>query len=433
MRKIFAVSLGCPKNLADSEEALSAFRERGWAVVPEGAGRADAVFLNTCGFLQAAIAEAEGEIARLVALKRAGKVKKVAVGGCLVQRLGVEKLALKFPGVDVFAGVADTARLAELLECGESALGPLPSELCAPQGRLRLTLPHTAYLKIADGCDNRCSYCTIPSIRGPFRSKPVPAVLDEARALAASGAKEIILIAQDTTSYGCDLPGRPSLAGLLEKLARVGAVRWLRLMYARPEKITPELARVMAREKKVCKYLDVPLQHCRARVLHAMNRRYGQELIEEKLSLLRRRMPEIAVRTTFICGFPGETAADAAALERFVLRAEFSSVGVFPYSREPGTPAAALKGAVAPAARKRRAARVMRAQSIVADRRNNALVGREVEVLMDSPRFGRTYMDAPEIDGFVEVKSRRALAPGELIKVKITEARGYARKGECNE
>ena len=266
-------------------------------------------FLNTCGFLQASIAEAEGEISRLVALKRAGKVKKVAVGGCLVQRLGVEKLALKFPGVDVFAGVADTARLAELLECGESALGPLPSELCAPQGRLRLTLPHTAYLKIADGCDNRCSYCTIPSIRGPFRSKPVAAVLDEARALAASGAKEIILIAQDTTSYGCDLPGRPSLAGLLEKLARVSAVRWLRLMYARPEKITPELARVMAREKKVCKYLDVPLQHCRARVLHAMNRRYGQELIEEKLSLLRRQMPGIAVRTTFISGFPGETAA----------------------------------------------------------------------------------------------------------------------------
>ena len=431
MRKIFAVSLGCPKNLADSEEALAGFRARGWVLVPEG--RADAAFLNTCGFLQASIEEAEGEIRRLLALKRAGKIRKIAVGGCLVQRLGLEKMARRFPEVDVFAGVADTARIAELLESGESALEPLPEALCAPEGRLRLTLPHTAYLKIADGCDNRCSYCAIPSIRGSFRSKPVAAVLDEARALAASGAREIILIAQDTTSYGCDLPGKPTLAALLQKLARLRGASWLRVMYARPERVTPELAKVMAREKKICKYLDVPLQHCCARVLHAMNRRYGQELIEDKLALLRRHMPEIAVRTTFISGFPGETAAEAAALERFVAGAGFSSAGVFPYSREPGTPAAELPDAIPPAERRRRASRVLAAQSAAVDRLNEKILGRSFEVLMDTPLFGRTFMDAPEIDGYVEVKSRRPLAPGDLVNVKITQARGYARKGECDE
>ncbi|HOX22673.1 MAG TPA: hypothetical protein PLL10_04350, partial [Elusimicrobiales bacterium] len=218
MKRIYAVSLGCPKNLADSEEALAGFRARNYSVVPEPGRCADAAFLNTCGFLKASIAESEREIRRLIGLKRAGRVKKVVVAGCLVQRLGLEKLARKFPEVDVFAGVAETARAAELLASGCSQAGPAPDGLCAPAGRLRLTLPHTAYLKIADGCDNHCSYCAIPGIRGAFRSKPLGDVLAEARALTASGAKELVLIAQDTTSYGKDLPGRPKLEELLRRL-----------------------------------------------------------------------------------------------------------------------------------------------------------------------------------------------------------------------
>ncbi|NLO92155.1 MAG: 30S ribosomal protein S12 methylthiotransferase RimO [Elusimicrobia bacterium] len=429
MKKVYAVSLGCPKNLTDSEEALAGFRAQGYALVSGSEEKADAAFLNTCGFLKSSVAEAKSHIRRLAALKRAGKIRKIVVAGCLVQRLGVEKLSAEFPEVDVFAGVSATAVSADLLKAGESAAPEAAGALCAPAGRLRLTLPHTAYLKIAEGCANNCSYCAIPSIRGPLRSKPPAHVLAEARALAASGAKELVLIAQESTAYGRDLPGKPSLPRLLERLARVRGVEWIRVLYARPERLDENLLRVMAREPKICKYLDIPLQHCRDGVLKAMNRPYGQESISRKLAMARRLVPGIALRTTFISGFPGETAADSRALERFIKKERFASLGVFAYSREPGTAAYSLPQTVPPAEARRRRAALLRAQDAVAAKLGAGMVGRVFTVLMDTPVMGRTYMDAPDIDGFVEVSSGRPLQPGTFVRVKITSARGYARKG----
>ncbi len=429
MPKLFIVSLGCPKNLSDAEVMAGELAAAGWELTGEEDG-ADAALVNTCAFLGSAVKESEKEIKRLLALKARGKLAKVMVTGCLVER-EKEELAARFPGLDAVVGIHALGLAAKALDEGRSyilsAAGPLES----PKLKARLTAPHSAYLKVADGCDNHCAYCLIPSIRGPFRSKPVEALAQEARNLAESGAVEISLIAQDTTSYGVDIYGRSRLAWLLNTLLRIKSVKWWRLMYVYPERLTPEVIEIMRANKSVCRYLDMPLQHISDRVLKRMNRASTEKSIKAKIAELRRAMPDIAIRTNFIVGFPGETGEDFSRLLGFVKKTRFDNVGVFKYSREPGTPAAGFPGQVPEDVKEERAQALIAAQSRVLDVFNTELKGKTTEVLMDSPLFGRTYRDAPEIDGRVEVASGPgpALKAGDLLKVEITGAAGYVRRG----
>jgi len=430
MPKLFIVSLGCPKNLTDAEVMAGELAAAGWTLVPDEEG-ADAALINTCAFLSSAVKESEAEIRRLLALKARGKLSKVLVTGCLVER-EKRKLAEKFPGLDAVVGIHALAKAAKAIEEGRSYILPAEGPLDSPRLKARLTARHSAYLKVADGCDNRCAYCLIPSIRGGFRSKPMESVLEEARRLADSGAVEISLIAQDTTSYGTDLYGSPRLAELLGKLTAIRPVKWWRLMYVYPERLTPDLLRAMKSDKAVCRYLDMPLQHVADPVLKRMRRRSTESSIREKLAELRRLLPDIAIRTNFIAGFPGETEKDFETLLAFVKEAAFDNVAIFPYSREPGTPAAGLPGQVPEKVKAERVEALVRAQSEVVDAINARLKGKTAEVLMDSGVFGRTFRDAPEIDGRVEVDAGPGPrpAPGSLVKVKFTGASGYLRRAK---
>lgn len=430
MPKLFIVSLGCPKNLTDSEVMAGELAAAGWELTAGEAG-ADAALINTCAFLGSAVEESEGEIRRLLALKARGKLSKIMVAGCLVER-EKEGLLKRFPGLDALVGIHALSNAAKALGENKNYILPAVGPLSAPRLKTRLTAPHSAYLKIADGCDNRCAYCLIPSIRGPFRSKPVEALAGEARALADSGAVEISLIAQDTTAYGTDLYGRPRLAWLLGELLTIKSVRRWRLMYVYPERLTSEVIEIMRSNKAVCHYLDMPLQHVADRVLKRMHRASSEKSIRAKIAELRRAMPDIAIRTNFIVGFPGESQEDFNRLLAFVKKTRFDNVGVFKYSQEPGTAAAGFPGQVPEDVKEERVEALISVQSAVVDIINAGLKGKNFEVLMDSPRFGRTYRDAPEIDGKVEVLYGRKNPPkaGELVKVKITEASGYLRRGE---
>ena len=431
MPKLFIVSLGCPKNLSDAEVMAGELAAAGWELVPDEEG-ADAALVNTCAFLGSAVAESEGEIKRLLGLKARGKLSKVIVSGCLVERER-EGLLKRFPGLDAAVGIHALASAAKAIEQGRSYILPAAGPLDSPRLKARLTAAHSAYLKVADGCDNRCAYCLIPSIRGGFRSKPVEALAEEARNLAASGAVEISLIAQDTTSYGADLYGRPRLAWLLNTLLQTPGVKWWRLMYVYPERLTKDVIEVMRGNRNVVRYLDMPLQHVSDRILKRMNRASTEKSIKDKIAELRRAMPDIAIRTNFIVGFPGETSEDFNRLLGFVKKARLDSVGVFKYSREPGTTAASFPGQVPEEVKEERAGALIQAQSRVLDAVNLDLKGKKLDVLMDSPLFGRTYRDAPEIDGRVEVEALpgRPLKAGDLVKVKITGAVGYLRKAKA--
>jgi ribosomal protein S12 methylthiotransferase len=428
MPKLFIVSLGCPKNLSDAEVMAGELAAAGWELVSEEAG-ADAALVNTCAFLSSAVEESEGEIRRLLRLKARGKLAKVLVSGCLVER-EKEGLLKRFPDLDALVGVNALAKAADAVNFGRNYILPAPPGLDSPRLKARLTAPHSAYLKIADGCDNRCAYCLIPSIRGGFRSKPLDSVTEEARRLADSGAAEISLIAQDTTSYGADLYGKPRLAELLGELVKIRSVRWWRLMYVYPERVTKDLIAVMRDSPAVTRYLDMPLQHISDKMLKRMNRTSTEASVRAKLDELRRAMPDIALRTNFIVGFPGETAADFKKLLSFVKTAGFDNVGVFQYSREPGTAAAGFPGQVPERLKAERADALIRAQSGVVDAINAGLRGKTLELLMDSPRFGRTRRDAPEIDGRVEMETPPGgnLKAGDLVKAKIISAAGYLRR-----
>lgn len=429
MPKLFIVSLGCPKNLSDAEVMAGELAAAGWELTADEAG-ADAALVNTCAFLGSAVKESEDEIKRLLSLKARGKLSKVMVTGCLVER-EKEKLSARFPGLDALVGIHALSKAAKAIEEGKNYILPGEGQLSSPRLKTRLTARHSAYLKIADGCDNRCAYCLIPSIRGPFRSKPVEALAEEARNLAESGAVEISLIAQDTTNYGKDLYGRPRLAWLLNELLLIKSVKMWRLMYVYPERLTSEVIEVMRANKTVCHYVDMPLQHVSDRILKRMNRASTEKSIKTKIAELRKAMPDIAIRTNFIVGFPGETNEDFSRLLGFVKKARLDSVGVFKYSREPGTAAAGFPGQVPEDVKEERAQALISAQSRVLDSVNADLKGKKLEVLMDSPLFGRSHRDAPEIDGRVEVeqpKGAKPLKAGDLVKVRITGATGYLRR-----
>jgi ribosomal protein S12 methylthiotransferase len=456
-QKVFIISLGCPKNLTDAEVMAGQLAAAGFELTADES-EADVALINTCAFLKSAVRESEAEIERFISLKERGKISKIAVAGCLVER-EKDLLLKKFPLLDAVIGINALDRINSALNGETNYIRPTTQPLSAPKLKVRLTTPHSAYLKIADGCDNHCSYCAIPALRGRFRSKPLEEVLTEAENLAGSGAVEISLIAQDTTSYGMDLYGRPRLYELLKNLVKISGVKCLRLLYVYPDKLSSEILKLMRGEEKICHYLDMPLQHISDKILKKMNRRSTERSIRAKIAAIRKLVPDMAFRTNFIAGFPGETEKDFARLVKFVRDTGFDSVGVFPYSREPGTLAADLPEQVPDKVRAYRMNELINAQSLAVDRINGGLIGKTVQVLMDSGNFGRTSRDAPDIDGKVEIRTDAishkpeaigkkhkktsslrsttfdnaepppALKPGDLVNVKITGSSGYLRRG----
>ncbi|MGH9868947.1 MAG: 30S ribosomal protein S12 methylthiotransferase RimO [Candidatus Polarisedimenticolia bacterium] len=428
------VSLGCAKNLVDSEVMLGKLRRRGFHVTfdPE---RADVLVVNTCGFLQAAKDEGYETIRELARLKEEGRLQRLVVAGCMVQRFADEMKAT-LPEVDRFLGLNDVERVVEACDLDDAAFAPdlgpavyLPGEM---SGRMLATTGASAYLKIAEGCDNPCAFCIIPKIRGAFRSRTIESLVAEALTLAASGVMELNLIAQDSTSYGSDRDGTGSLGHLLAALGQVDGLRWIRVLYAYPSKVTTRLMEAMADTDRVAKYIDIPLQHASKRVLARMRRGGSRDSFLRMVEEFRRRVPGISLRTTFIVGFPGETEQDVQDLLGFVKDARFDHLGVFTYSHEPGTGAHDLSDDVDPAEKAERRGRLMELQQEISLDLYTARVGRTLDVLVDagpSERAGvwkaRAEFQAPDIDGSVLVRTRAQLEVGSFIQVKVTGAEPY--------
>lgn len=439
MARVSLVSLGCPKNLVDSEGALGEIAVAGHTIVTDESS-ADVIVVNTCGFVESAREESIEAISDALEYKQAGSCKAVIVIGCLSQRFGAE-LQQELTGVDAFLGISHAGKLAEVIDQAlagkrtHDAACPT-TQWIEPSARLQSTPPWTAYVKVSDGCSNRCAYCAIPDIRGPYRSRPEGLILDEAKRLADTGVREIVLIGQDLTQYGDDWRAEsgerrapePSLASLVQKLNQIDGLRWIRLMYCYPTKVTPELIDAIAGCEKVVKYIDLPLQHGDDAVLRAMNRRGSVAEYERVIGELRAKCPEIAIRTTFIVGFPGETDAAFENLIGFVERMRFDRVGAFTYSREEGTPAASLGKRVPRKIAAARFDRLMQLQQGISLERNRSFVGKTMEVLVEGATedgmFGRSYRDSPEIDGLVYLPGSDAV-PGEFVRATIADATEY--------
>lgn len=423
--KFFLISLGCPKNLTNSEEFSARLLAHGHQLVftPQ---EADTVIINTCGFISSAVKEGTEEIRHALELKRQGVIKRVAVTGCMVDRYR-EQMAKDFPEADTVFSIAAQDHVEDLIGQDGLFLESLANALYIPEYKMTLTATHTAYLKIADGCNYRCAYCTIPFIRGAYRSKPMEQIVQEARLLTQNGVKEISLIAQDTTSYGIDLYKKPSLTDLLKKLLKIRGLGRLRIMYAYPNLVTQELADLMAGEEHIFHYLDIPLQHIADPVLKNMNRQCDGKKIKDTLDMLKKTVPDISLRTNFIVGFPQETQKDFNELKKFVREYEFDNMGVFEYFREKGTPAYEMKQIPA-AVKHQRARELEETQSRVIDKINKRLVGAEMEVIADGADFGRTYKDAPDIDG--KVTFTKPVSPGCIFYGRVVAAQGYEREIE---
>ena len=430
------VSLGCPKNLVDSERMLGKLAQEGYALVPQADG-ADVVVVNTCGFIEPARQESVAVIREMLELKQKGRIGAVVVAGCLAERKGNDLLQ-ELPDLDHIVGVFGREEITQVVDrvrAGRheqrSLFRPAPVRAQDDTARLRVTPRHYAYLKISEGCDRLCTFCAIPGMRGKHVTKPIEEVVREARELAADGVRELIVVAQDTTYYGMDLYGRVRLADLLHELDRVDGLEWVRILYAYPINFTDELIETIAGSEKVIPYLDLPLQHIDDRVLRRMQRRVNRAATEDLLGRLRSALPELVLRTTFIVGFPGETEAEFEELEAFVRATRFERLGVFPYSFEPGTPATKLDGHLPEVVKSERQRRLMEAQQEVAFAWSRRQVGRELEVIVDGPdpevpnhALARSYADAPDIDGVVRVKGK-GLHAGDLVRVKVTGADGY--------
>lgn len=431
MARIGLISLGCPKNVVDAEETLGQLEKAGHEIETDPA-RAEVLIVNTCGFIRSAKEESIEAILDAVRYKSNGACRSVIVTGCLVQRYGAE-LADEIPEADAFVGLGSADEMSQIVcrtLAGERVVQPAGHAAWWTERRERVlsTPPWTAYLRVADGCDNRCTYCAIPSIRGAFRSRPEKVILDEARMLVDRGVRELNLVAQDVTRYGLDSEGRLMLPRLLEKLADLEGVRWLRLLYCYPTRITDDLIGVIADNDRVCKYVDVPLQHCSESVLRAMGRHGNRDEYLRLFQRIRERCPDIAIRTTFMVGFPGETEADFRQLTEFVASVAFDRMGVFEYSREDGTPAASLPGRVGKQVASRRYNALMALQQRISLDKNRNLIGKRLDVLIESVEkdcaIGRSQRDAPEIDGLVYVHDSCA-SPGDIVSVEVTEARHY--------
>ena len=428
------VTLGCPKNLVDSEKMLGTLALDGYALVSEPAG-ADFVIVNTCGFIESSRAESKAVIREMLDLKKAGKTKGVIVAGCLPQRLG-PALLTELPEIDHIVGVFgrdEINRVADHLIGGareqRELFRPAPLKAMDDRARLRMTPQHYAYLKISEGCDRTCTFCSIPRMRGKHITKPIEMVIAEATELAKDGVRELNLVAQDTTYYGMDLYGEVRLVQLLRELEKVDGIDWIRLMYLYPVNFTDELIGHIAASDKIVPYLDMPLQHINDTMLRRMQRRVNRAQTEELVRKLRDQIPNLVMRTTFVVGFPGETDEQFQELKQFVEEAQFERMGVFPYSLEPDTPAARLEGHLPEELKMARRDELMELQQQIAFDYGDSLVGHEIDVLIDEPLeegvwVGRGYMDAPEIDGEVIV-SGQDLQPGMFVPVEIVERREY--------
>ena len=427
------VALGCPKNVVDSERMLAQLVQAGFLITSEPS-RADVVIINTCGFIEPAKAESLDAVAQALADKRAGRVRRVVVAGCLSQRLG-RGLLDEAEGVDAVVGLEQRDDIVKIIRRTLSTQRPAvyrdsqSVSVADDRVRLRIGPSHWAYLRISEGCNHRCSFCTIPSIRGPFRSKPSEAVLDEAKELAASGAVELSLIGQDTTAYGRDLGLTDGLATLLRQLEEAVDVGWVRLLYAYPTGLGETLVQTIIASEKVVHYLDIPIQHANDKILKAMRRPDTQTGLRKLVEMLRAAMPDIVLRTTLIVGFPGETDREFGELVDFVRWAQFDALGAFTFFPEPGTPAAQFPDQVPDEVKQERLETLMLAQQEIAFARNAARVGSQLTCLVDSiddqgTGLGRFYGQAPEIDSVCLIEDCTA-EPGQYAQVRVTGTQGY--------
>jgi len=436
--KVGMISLGCSKNQVDSEIMLGLIDRGGYEIVNRSED-ADIIIINTCGFIESAKQEAIDTILEQALYKKQGKCQKLIVTGCLAQRYGNELLK-EIPEIDSVVGTSRYTDILEVLEeksrkeyMGDS-LGYWETLEQDPY-RILTTLPGTAYLKIAEGCDNRCSYCAIPYIRGSYKSRTMSSLIEEAKGLAKKGVKELIVIAQDTTRYGQDLHDGTNLVSLLKELCKIDELRWIRLLYCYPDRITDELLDLMAEESKICKYLDIPLQHVNPNIINRMNRHFSNLQAQLLIDKIRKKVPEVILRTTYIVGFPGEGRDEFEELKEFIENWPFNHAGVFAYSREEGTPAAGFLDQVDDATKIKRKNMLMAIQRKISKRFNRKFVDKILDVLIegeDSPGIyiGRHYGQAPEIDGHVYVLSEKALKPGDFVPVKITKAYDYDLLGD---
>lgn len=429
--KVGMVSLGCPKNQCDAELMLAKIADAGYKIVNE-AGLADVVVINTCGFIQSAKEEAIEEIMEAINRKEDGINKKIIVTGCLAERYR-QQMDEEFPEVDGVLGIAKNDDIVEainsvLLDKRVIAFGE--KECHNMEGkRLQSTLPHYAYLRIADGCSNCCSYCAIPMIRGKMRSRKMENIIEEAKILAEDGVKELVIVAQDVTAYGIDLYKKYALAELLKELCKIDGIKWIRLLYCYPERITDELIEVIKTEEKVLNYMDIPIQHCNDEILKAMNRKSDKKSLTELFAKLRREIPDIVLRTTLIAGFPGETEEQFTELAEFVNEVKFQRLGCFAYSEEDDTPAAEMPYQVDEGERQRRADIIVNEQEIRMADYYAEFVDKDYEVVCEGfdrysdMYFGRSMHFAPEIDGMIYFISQKENRPtiGDFIKVKITD------------
>ena len=422
------VSLGCSKNLVDTEMMIGLFKNNNFKIV-NNPKEAEIIVINTCGFIEPAKQEAINTILEMSEYKNK-KCKYLIVMGCLVERYKKDLQKL-LPEVDLFLSIKEYEKAWEEI----SKLINIPEEGKYTNmeylEREISTGKNMAYLKIAEGCSNRCTYCAIPAIRGPFESRKIEDVLKEAEQLAKKGVKELVVIAQDTTKYGIDLYGKPRLAELLEKLCKIDGFKWIRFLYAYPETITDELIEVVKNNEKICNYFDIPIQHISNSVLKKMNRKSNEESIKELIKKIRKEIPNVIIRTSLIVGFPGETEDDFQKLCEFVKIAEFDRMGAFTYSKEDGTPAEKLPNQIHGNTKKARYNKIMKIQKEISDRKGKEKIGKTYEVLVENKSFdgkylvGRTYMDVPDEDGVVYIQSSDTSLIGKFIEVKITDYSDY--------
>ena len=438
--KVSMVSLGCPKNLVDAEVMLGFLDRNGYEVTTDEK-EADIIIVNTCSFIKEAKQESIDTILDLADRKHDGRCNLLIVTGCLPQRYK-EELSRELPEVDIFIGTGDYPRISEIIEEKRKTSGQL-NYIGNPYldydenfPRLKSTPLYSAYLKIAEGCSNCCSFCLIPSLRGSFHSRPMDKLLQEARELVAGGAKELNIIAQDVTRYGSDLADGASLEALLREMVKIEGLRWIRLLYAYPDGLTDGLIQLIKTEEKICKYLDIPLQHISDSVLCNMKRRGGSAEIRTLLAKLRAEIPGIALRTSLIVGFPGETEEDFTKLLHFVEEAQFDRLGVFCYSREEGTPAAEMPDQISERVKRERHKKIMKVQARVSFKRNRSLIDSLEQVIIegysdetDLLLKGRSSRQAPDIDGQVYVTAGNAIV-GDIVMLKITDSSDYDLIGE---
>ncbi len=432
------ISLGCPKNQVDAEIMLAALKKEGFELVGDAA-LAEVVIINTCGFIESAKNESIEQILEMGLLKKEGRIKKIVVTGCLSERYR-DELAREIPEADIVLGIGSNDRLPALIRESLSENKKIESYgdktcLTLEGDRVLTTLPFYAYLKIAEGCDNRCTYCAIPDIRGRFRSREMSSIISEAKSLAAAGVEELVVVAQDTTRYGLDLYGKPCLSELLTELNKIEGIRWIRVLYAYPEMINDELIETIANCDKVVKYIDLPIQHSNREVLRRMNRRGDSESLLALVKKLRDKIPDIVLRTTLITGFPGETQEQFLELCEFLKEAKFERVGCFAYSREEGTPAANFTDQIDTEIAQERADIIMRSQQRIVDEFNEKKVGQTLTVAVEGfdrwgeCYFGRSRYDAPDIDGKIFFSSEKPLTIGDFVEVEITQALDYDLMG----